>query len=71
LLYVRPPEKVVVAALYTRPLLTARPPVPSDERRRSDVKVEEALLRRPWVKPTVVEVETPYAVTVNGKAAEI
>ena len=31
--------------------------------------VEEALVRRPLVKPMVVEVEFPYVVGVNGKDA--
>jgi hypothetical protein len=32
--------------------------------------VEEALVRRPFVKPMVVEVEFPYVVGVNGKIDE-
>ena len=57
--YVRPPEKVVVAALYTTPLFTASPPVPRLESVSVEVKVEEALERRPFAKLTTVEVETP------------
>ena len=32
-------------------------------------KVEEAVERMPPVKPTMVEVETPYAVVLNGNDA--
>ena len=58
--YVSPVPAVVVAALYTRPpVVTASPPVERDERRRSVVMVDDAVDRKPWRKPRVVEVETP------------
>jgi hypothetical protein len=58
--YERAPEKVVVAPEYTRPVAsTASPPAESEERRSEDVRVEEAAERKPFVKPTVVEVATP------------
>jgi hypothetical protein len=66
--YVRPVEKVVVAAAYRRPpepMPTS--PVARLERRTAEEKVEEAEEMMPFVKPTVVEVETPYPVTVQGK----
>ena len=54
-------------------LLCTCPPIPMYaapwerlERLRVEVKVEEALDIKPFVKPTIVEVETPYEVLVNG-----
>jgi hypothetical protein len=70
--YVSPVPAVVVAALYTRPpVVTASPPVERDERRRSVVMVEEAVERKPFKKPRVVEVETPHVVGVQAKGVEV
>ena len=61
-------ENVVVAAAYTWPAeFTARPALVRDERKKVEVKVEEALEMRPFVKPMVVEVLLPHARGVNGK----
>ena len=53
-------ENVVVAAVYTWPLeLTASPEFVSEERKNVEVKVDDAVDSRPFVKPIVVEVELP------------
>ena len=58
---------VVVAPLETKPPKTASTPSESEERRSEEVKVELAMLMRPPVNPTMVEVETPYSVALKGK----
>jgi hypothetical protein len=70
--YVNAPEYVVVAAAYTWPSeLTPSPLFVRVERIRVDVKVDDAVESKPFVKPMVVEVALPYPVEVNGNALVI
>lgn len=52
-------------------MVTARPPTPRDESLRSEVIVEDAVERKPWRKPRVVEVDTPHEVGVQAKSAPV
>ena len=55
-----PEPKVVVAPEYSRPLVpTLSVPTESEGKKREEEKVEEAVEKRPPVKPRVVEVEAP------------
>ena len=54
--YVSPVPAVVVAYDPTSPPYTASSPLESDERRSDDEKVDDAVEKRPLVKPMVVEV---------------
>ena len=55
-------KKLVVVALVVVELPVIK---------RLESMVEEAVERKPLVKPTVVEVETPQAVGVNGKVEPV
>jgi len=68
--YVRPPEYVVVAPLYTRPLeFTANPPADRDGSLKLELIVEEAVEKNPFRNPRVVDVALYEGKEVNGKAA--
>ena len=66
--YVRPVPAVVVAYDPTSPPYTASSPLESDESRSDDEKVDDAVEKRPLVKPIVVEVLLYPVFTVNGNA---
>ena len=56
--YESPVPAVVVAAEYTSPPVpTASPPVDNDESLKSDEMVDEAVDKKPFKRPIVVEVE--------------
>ncbi len=46
-------------------------PCERDERFNADEKVDEAVERRPFKRPMVDVVDTPYVCAVNGKTYEV
>ena len=66
--YVSPVPAVVVAPDETSPPYTASPPLESDESRNDDEKVDDAVEKRPLVKPMVVEVLLYPVLRVYGNA---
>ena len=67
--YVKPDEKVVVAPLYTSPLVSTFS-VPDDNagNRRAELNVDEAVENNPPVNPIAVVVPLYPTAGVNGKA---
>ena len=62
--YVSPVPAVVVAYDPTSPLYTANSPLPSADSLNAPENVDDAVEKRPPVRPSTVEVEAPY--DVNG-----